>query len=169
MMAFATALRQTLGGAGAVLMARDVAGCPNPDMIGPFIVTLPAIVPPQGSEPWRIADFRRLLTASADHHAFDIGTATGEFSRRFAAAGARPNQLSFAFGALPAQDVPQGAAQDVRLVVEPAEQGLRYCFVFDVDVVPEAAQSAIIGAFEAALASAQDCHHPQDADLEITT
>ena len=169
MMAYAAALRQSTGGAGAVLMARDVAGCPNPDMIGPFVVTLPSLVPPLGSDLWRIADFRRLVAASADHLAFDVQTAVGEFNRRFAAARARPNQLSFAFGDVSVQSAQDGVAQDVRLVVEPSQRGLDYCFSFDADVVSQAEQSAIIAAFEDALTSDEGQRSAQDADLETTT
>ncbi|UOA33742.1 Mycocerosic acid synthase-like polyketide synthase (plasmid) [Sulfitobacter sp. DSM 110093] len=153
LLAYAGALQKAKNGAQAVVIARDVSARPSgmAEGFGPFTATLPIIVPVNERNEWEAADFKRILSASNDHIAFDVFNAAEEFDGRLQASGARLNQIGFALQNQlpPSRD---GATyNDVRLDVAANEKGTSYQFTFDSAVVTEVEQQAIIAAFEAQL------------------
>ncbi len=153
---FADAIRDASGAQNSVVIARDVdlrGRIVTGKIVGPFMSTLPTVVPDLSTFEWVKADFQRIFAAAPNHAAFDVFTAANEFEMRLNEMGVSLNQFGFAWCSKLANGKPTGCVNDLRLEVAVRGKKLRYRLIYDSDVLDSKMAEALISTFSARVSS----------------
>lgn len=145
--AFAHSVRQATASKGPMIMGRKISlrsKLPDGAAIGPFEIEQPLLVPHDRADGVALAQFERILEASAAHTAFDSSAAAEAFSSDLAAWNTSPFQILVEPVDALSKEAPNALLHDLWLQVKSSKDQTQMRLIYDEDVVTAQTAQAIL-------------------------